>query len=301
MKLIFLPLFILNILFASSAKEVFPTVLSSFSEINLAQAIVLEKTNFLNAKEIINNEQCRLKKFKKNNKVCIKEYGVIQPLAQFQFFATNNTAKLHLENKIQTFIEADLPDLNITMNYTDFTFQAPLNAEGKRVQRIGHITDTARVSTYTFYEGDYYIESLNIHSEHSKRHNRFRIRTRGKVRIFLNNDSSIIKKSSEHKHRGYVKINYNTSASNLLIFAKGKFMIDTSNIFKMKAFLYGYNDITLIGTLDSTVKGAITSKGTLTLGKEDAMHWEDTKVGKYIYYEKELKKLNLKYPMIPMK
>ena len=310
--IILLLLLCLSTLFASSAKEIFPTILSSQSTIELRKPILVQKTDFLQSAELINEENCLLKMTKHNNKkhkekhnnkqsdkevLCKHNSDSITALPPFKFFPTNNQETLKLHKKRKTFKQSHIPSLVISKSKTHLVFKAPKDSKGKRVQHIGCIIDTARVSSYTFHEGDYYIESLDIQSDDPKKNDLFTLKTKGKVRIFLNSASKIVKRAEKYKKRGYIELNYkNKSSDHLVIFAKSNLTIDASRRFKIKGFIYGYEDITLIGNKNSTYQGAVTAQGTLTLGKEEAKHWKQEKAGEYIYAKHALNTLNLEYP-----
>ncbi len=284
-------------------KEVFPTILSSQTSIELKKPILVEKIDFLQSREVINEENCFLKKKKeKENKkdkkdtLCKYNSNAIATLLQFQFFPTENQQTLQIANKSKTFKQSHVPSLVISVSKSNLVFKAPKNRDGKRVQHIGTITDTANISTYTFHSGDYYIESLNIQSDDPKKSDLFTLETKGEVRIFLNSDSKIIKRAEKYKKRGYIELNYkNKSSDYLIIFAKSNLTIDASRRLKMRGFIYGYEDITLMANNNSTYQGAVTAQGTLTVGKEEAKHHKQEKVGTFIYDDKRVKKLNLKY------
>jgi len=293
------------LLLASSAnpvsKEVFPTVLSSQTRITLQKPISVKQTNFLQSQELINAENCFLKRFRHKKKdkhaLCKHKSDSSAILSAFNFFATSSDETLTLSKRKQTFSQADLPALNIQRSHTKLTFKAPLNAKGKRVQRIGAIKDISRRSTYVFHEGDYYIESLDIESENPRKNDVFRLKTKGKVRIFLNSDSRIVKKATKYKRRAYIGLNRSGKPSNLLIFAKGKLTLEASKRLKIKGFIYAYQDITLTGNKHASLRGAVSSEGKLTIGKEEAKHWKQRKSGKYVYAKHALSSLNLDYPI----
>jgi len=294
-------------LIGSSSQEIFPTILSSQGSIELLKPILVKKTDFLQSASLVNAENCLLKdskgkknkhKKKKRYELCKHNSDSIAVLPAFEFFPTNSQERLELDKKRKTFKQSHIPSLVISKSKTHLVFKAPKDSKGKRVQHIGRIIDTARVSSYTFHEGDYYIESLDIQSDDPKKSDLFTLKTKGEVRIFLNSDSKIIKRAERYAKRGYIELNYkNKSSSHLMIFAKSNLTIDASRRLKMRGFIYGYQDITLIGNKNSTYQGAVTAQRKLTLGKEEAKHWKQEKAGEYIYAKHVLNTLNLEYPI----
>jgi hypothetical protein len=279
-------------------KSIFPTVLSSNTEIALRKPIVIKRTDFIQSPSLINEENCILEKMKhKNkhakNKICQHHTDRGTALPAFKFFPSNNQETLEITKKRKVFKQSHVPSLVITKAKTRLVFKAPKDSHGKKIQHIGTITDTAHTSSYIFHEGDYYIESLDIQSDDPKRNDLFTLKTKGKVRIFLNSESKIIKRAEKYRKRGYIELNYNKPSHHLVIFAKENLSIDASRRLKMQGFIYGYEDITLIGNKNSSYEGAVRAEGKLILGKENAKHWKQKKAGKYIYDKKRLKKLNL--------
>jgi len=286
-----------------SPQKLFPTVLSSSMEIKLNQTIALKKTTIVTASELLGRENCIVsdyKRKKRNNhktyggEICELDSSPLPLLGEFTFVPTTNNNTLSVKKR-QTFTNANLPSLIVDRDEAKLVFKAPLDSNGKRVQHIGKIVDRAYNSNYTFHEGDYYIDSIDIESNHPKKNDTFFLKTKGKVRIFLNNDSKIIKRADDYKKRGYIELNYKRKTHNLVIFSKKNLLIDASRRLKMKGFIYGYSDVTLISNINATLVGAVTAQGKLTIGKESPKHWKQEKSGEYIYDEEALGKIGLDF------
>ncbi len=248
-----------------TTKEILPSILSSSTEINLLQPITIKPDIPLYTPQLTNNQNCTVK-----NKECSHNNTIPKQIDNFTFQPTTNNTIEHTKRR-KTFKKAHIPSLSIDRPSTILRFKAPKNKGGKRVQHIGAIEDSSSISTYIFHQGDYYIDSLHIESQTSNKNDRFTIKTKGKVRIFLNKDSYIIKRDDASKKRAYIELNYRKSASDLAIFSKGNLTIDASKRLKAHTIIYSYSNLTIISNKNSTIKGALYANGTLSIDKEIAI------------------------------
>ncbi len=289
MKYLFFALITLHSsLFALTPEPLFPDVLSAKERIIIHTKVELQKADNTLQTPILNAEgTC----FAKKKKLCQASGSVPESLEPFLFLSSNRAETLLLKRK-RSFIEQHLPPITIAKEKLTLTFKAPKNSAGKHVQHIGTITDTGRKTTYVFHEGDYYIDALHITSEYGDRNDLLKIKTVGKVRLFLNEESYIIKRDDQYEDRAYIAINKDESSKKLFILSKAKLTIDASRRFKINAFIYGYDDVSIIGNKNATFKGAIHSDGVLTIGKEEPQHKKQKGGGTFVYAEKAVKKID---------
>jgi hypothetical protein len=152
---------------STTTQEILPSVLSSATQIELLQPITIKPDIPLYTPELTNKQNCTTKK--KNKYIeCGYSSSTPKPLENFTFQATTDNSTQSI-TKNQTLKKANLSSLTVDKPKLTLTFKAPKNKEGRRVQHIGAIVDSSRVSTYIFHTGDYYIDSLKIESQADKK------------------------------------------------------------------------------------------------------------------------------------
>ena len=189
-----------------------------------------------------------------------------EPLAAFTFQATTDTQTIEVPLQASRFESADVAALQVVSLSSSLVFKAPDDGTGRKVQRIGAIEDYSDESTYTFYEGDYYITSINVHTQ--AKHPRFTIRTEGNVRLFLRDASTVTVTALGNGTGATIRLNPTGHPSaSLLIFAGDTLAFKTNGPIEANAFIYGYGDLTIEGASTSDLRGAVRAQGALTFGQ----------------------------------
>ncbi len=257
------------------AKTVFPSVLSSSGEVVFEAPAYLEPP-VVYASDVIGLEGCfgeeakhkRKGKAKRRHprKRCERKPYTAGAPSPLRFGESGSTQTVAVTRPTARFTDATVPSLQIGVRHTTLHFQAPADGMGKKVQRIGRIVDRSGWSTYVFEEGDYYIDALDIQSAHRKGPNRFVLKTEGRVRLFLKEDSVISKRTRRRRGGTFVALNAGGNPGNLLIVSAGSLRIESYGKTRIRGFVFGYDDVTLAGAPRSLYAGAFHSCTKLTVG-----------------------------------
>ncbi len=271
----------------------FPSVLSASNNIILDTKIKLKRDRYLTADSVVGKNRCR---YRAKKRCIVQRYQAvdISPLPN----RVSKDSKIEDIHRYRLLDSKYVPSIKAQGNRTKLLFRAPMDSEtGRKVQYIGDIIDHSSISNYIFYEGDYYIDSLQVESSSSSKNDIFRLHTKGVVRIFLKNRSYIIKRDDRYrrKHRALVSLNSHKSAKDLLIVAQDDLVVEASRRVMVRGFILGYKNIDIRGNRNSKYIGAIHAEGDLHIGYTDIIHPKQRSSGRFIYAPKQLSSIDLSF------